>query len=228
MHFQTYIKKFCFIIISILLLTSCGLVGGGDKADTTENSVLSGPPLSIPPEFDIDSQNANQQQPMQTYDLETLDGSDDISNFENEPVFESTQDDNIFTGEIPSMTNVESTGEIQSFENFNPNLEQTFRQTNVNVRSNIQKKYRSTVPSDSYIQNISPKFGRINQKTYAQKKKNNFTGFGASNFGQIESRKSADLSKEEEFLLEDIINQENIPSTIGETIPDFESKGDSD
>jgi hypothetical protein len=222
MHFQTYIKKFCFIIISILLLTSCGLVGGGDKADTTENSVLSGPPLSIPPEFDIDSQNANQQQPMQTYDLETLDGSDDISNFENEPVFESTQDDNIFTGEIPSMTNVESTGEIQSFENFNPNLEQTFRQTNVNVRSNIQKKYRSTVPSDAYIQNISPKFGRVNQKAYAQKKKNNFTGFSASNFGQIEFRRSADLSKEEEFLLEDIINKENTPGTIDQSIPDFE------
>ena len=80
MPFQIYIKRFFLTAIGIFLLSSCSLVGGKNEVDTTENSVLSGPPLAIPPEFDIDSQNANQQQPMQTYDLETLDGSDDISN----------------------------------------------------------------------------------------------------------------------------------------------------
>ena len=222
MGFQICIKRFYFIATGIFLLSSCGLIGGKDKVDTSESAVLSGPPLAIPPEFDVNSQNTNQQQPMSTNDLEILDGGDNISNFENIPAYESGQNENIFTDEIPDMTNIENTGEIQSFENFNPNLEQTLRQTNVNVRSNIQKKYRSTVPSDSYIQNISPKFGRLNQKTYAQKKKNNFTGFSASNFGQIEFRRSADLSKEEEFLLEDIINKENTPGTIDQSIPDFE------
>ena len=57
----------------------------------------------------------------------------------------------------------------------------------------------------------------------AIQEKDNFSGFGgATNFEQTSNRSNKDLSKEEEFLLEDIINQENIPSTIDETIPDFE------
>ena len=102
-------------------------------------------------------------------------------------------------------------------ESFNPNLTRTNKQSNNNVRG--QKTYRAIVPSDSY------NFDRIEsgtQKPYAQKKRDNFTGFGTTNFEQTEIRNNIDLSKEEEFLLEDIINQENIPSTIDETIPDFE------
>ena len=34
---------------------------------------------------------------------------------------------------------------------------------------------------------------------------------------------TGDLSKEEEFLLEDIFSQENIPEAIEKAIPDFES-----
>ena len=56
MVFQIYIKTFYFIVAYIFLLTSCGIIGGDDKVDASENSVLSGPPLAIPPEFDIDSQ----------------------------------------------------------------------------------------------------------------------------------------------------------------------------
>ena len=220
MAFQIYIKRFCFIIIGIFLLSSCGLIGGDDKVDVSENSVLSGPPLAIPPEFDVNSENPNQQQSVPTYDdFETLDNADNISNFENEPVYETSQDENIFTDEIPSMTNIESRGEIQSFESFNPNLTRTNKQSNNNVNVRVQKTYRATVPSDSY------NFDRIEsgtQKVYAQKKIDNFTGFGTTNFEQTEIRNNKDLSMEEEFLLEDIINQENIPSTIDETIPDFE------
>ena len=54
-----FIKKFYFIVILSSLLVSCGLIGGNDKEDISENAVLSGPPLAIPPEFDIDSQNTN-------------------------------------------------------------------------------------------------------------------------------------------------------------------------
>ena len=219
MGFQICIKRFYFIATGIFLLSSCGLIGGKDKVDTSESAVLSGPPLVIPPEFDVDSQNTNQQQPMSTNDLEILDGGDNISNFENIPAYESGQNENIFSDEIPDMNNIENTGEIQSFENFNPNLMRTTRQTNTNISPRIQKTYRSTVPSDSY------KFSTNelrNQKKYAKKKKDNFSGFGATNFEQTENRSNKALSKEEEFLLEDIINQENIPSTIDETIPDFE------
>ena len=80
---MAFIKKFYFIITCIFLLASCGLFDGDDKVDISENSVLSGPPLSIPPEFDIDSQNTNQQQSMPTYDIETLDQGSNIGNFEN-------------------------------------------------------------------------------------------------------------------------------------------------
>ena len=228
MTFQIYIKKFYFIITSIFLLTSCGLIGGDDKVDASEDSVLSGPPLAIPPEFDLNAEDQSQQQSMLTNDLETLDGSDNISNFENEPeiFYESTQnEENIFADDIPAMTNIENTGEIQSFENFNPNIVRSNRQNNIEASPKIQKTYRSTVPSDSYnFDSVLPR----NQRTYAQKKKNNFFGFGNNNFEQIEAENVGNLSKEEEFLLEDILNQESIPGSIDESIPDFESKGDSD
>ena len=220
MTYQMYIKRFCYSVIGAFLLSSCNIIGGKDEVEVSESSVLSGPPLAIPPEFDVNSENPNQQQSVPTYDdFETLDIADNISNFENEPVYETSQDENIFTDEIPSMTNIESTGEIQSFESFNPNLTRTNKQSNNNVNVRVQKTYRATVPSDSY------NFDRIElgtQKVYAKKKIDNFTGFGTTNFEQTEIRNNKDLAMEEEFLLEDIINQENIPSTIDETIPDFE------
>ncbi len=220
MTFQMYIKRFCYSVIGIFLLSSCNIIGGKDEVEVSESSVLSGPPLAIPPEFDVNSENPNQQQSIPTYnDFETLDNADNISNFENEPVYETSQDENIFADEIPSMTNIESTGEIQSFESFNPNLTRTNKQSNNNVNVRVQKTYRATVPSDSY------NFDRIEsgtQEIYAQKKIDNFIGRGTTNFEQTEIRNNKNLSMEEEFLLEDIINQENIPSTIDETIPDFE------
>ena len=220
MTYQMYIKRFCYSVIGAFLLSSCNIIGGKDEVEVSESSVLSGPPLAIPPEFDVNSENPNQQQSVPTYDdFETLDNADNISNFENEPVYETSQDENIFTDEIPSMTNIESTGEIQSFESFNPNLTRTNKQSNNNVNVRVQKTYRATVPSDAY------NFDRIEsgtQKVYAKKKIDNFTGFGTTNFERTEIRNNKDLSMEEEFLLEDIINQENIPSTIDETIPDFE------
>ena len=220
MVFQFYIKRFCLILFGIFLLSSCSLIGGKDEVDTSENSVLSGPPLAIPPEFDLDSQNTNQPQSIPTYDMETLEQGDNIGNFEDE-------NENIFSDEIPTMTNIEHTGEIQSFENFNSNIVRSNKQTNIIANPKVQRTYRATVPSDAYnFNSVLPR----NQKTYAQKKKDNFVGFGANKFEQIETGNIGDLSKEEEFLLEDILNQENIPGTIDESIdesiPDFESIGD--
>ena len=214
MAFQIYIKRFFLTAIGIFLLSSCGLIGGKDEVDTTENSVLSGPPLAIPPEFDIDSQNTNQEQSAPAYDMETFEQGDTIGSFEDE-------NENIFADEVPAMTNLENTGEIQSFENFNPNIGRSNKQSNIRTNPKIQRTDRSRVPSDSYT------FDRVpagNQKTYAKKKKNKFVGFG--NFEQLGMVNTGDLSKEEEFLLEDIFNQENIPEAIDKAIPDFESLGD--
>jgi len=214
-----FIKKFYFIVILSSLLVSCGLIGGNDKEDISENAVLSGPPLAIPPEFDIDSQNTNQQQSVPTFDMETLEEGNNIDNFED-------GNENVFTDEAPAMTNIENTGEIQSFESFNPNNTVTInRKNNVKTSPRTQKVYKPTVPSDAYS------FDRViskKQNKYVQGKKDNFSSFGDNQFEQIDDRNPGALSKEEEFLLDDIINQEDNLESGYDTIPDFESRGDSD
>ena len=220
MDFRTYIKKIFYIATPIILLASCGLIGGDKEVEVSESSVLSGPPLAIPPEFDVDAQNQNQTIP--NYDLETLEPSQNPGNFENETNYETTQNENIFgeeTAPLETTPLINDSGEIQSFESYNPNVVRQSTPLNTNINPRVKRKYTPTVPSDSYnFSTIEPR----NQKKYAKKKKDNFSGFGATNFGQTSNRSNKDLSKEEEFLLEDIINQENIPSTIDETIPDFE------
>jgi hypothetical protein len=221
MALQTHINKLLIIIISIFLLTSCGIIGGKEKVDANENAVLSGPPLAIPPDFDVDSQNPNQQQSIPTYDLETTDQS-----FEDVPVYESNQNEDIFSDEVPAMTNIENSGEIQSFESFNPNVVRVNKQKNINISPRVQKTYRSTVPSDAY------NFGRIqpkNRNTSYIKRNNNNYGFGQQDFEQVQTRNNNNLSKEEEFLFEDLINREGAPTSNSseEYIPDFETRGDS-
>ena len=222
MVLQNYINKFYILIISIFLLTSCGIIGGKDDVDATENAVLSGPPLAIPPEFDINSQNTDQEQSMQTYDLETMD-----QGFEDQQIYESNENTDIFSDEVPAMTNIENSGEIQSFENFNPSVSKINKQKNININPRVQKTYRSTVPSDAYdFGKIQPK----NRNTSYVKRNNNNYGFGQQSFEQTQTRGNNNLSKEEEFLLEDLITQEDAPSSNSrdQDIPDFESRGDND
>jgi len=222
MVLQNYINKFYILIISIFLLTSCGIIGGKDDVDATENAVLSGPPLAIPPEFDINSQNTDQEQTMQTYDLETMD-----EGFEDQQIYESNENTDIFSDEVPAMTNIENSGEIQSFENFNPSVSKINKQKNININPRVQKTYRSTVPSDAYgFGKIQPK----NRNTSYVKRNNNNYGFGQQSFEQTQTRGDNNLSKEEEFLLEDLITQEDAPSSNSrdQDIPDFESRGDND
>ena len=222
MALQTHINKLLIIIISIFLLTSCGIIGGKEKVNASENAVLSGPPLAIPPDFDVDSQNPNQQQSIPTYDLETTDQS-----FEDVPVYESNQNEDIFSDEVPAMTNIENSGEIQSFESFNPNVVRVNKQKNINISPRVQKTYRSTVPSDAY------NFGRIqpkNRNTSYIKRNNNNYGFGQQDFEQVQTRNNNNLSKEEEFLLEDLITEEGVPTSNSRDgdIPDFEATGNND
>ena len=222
MVLQNYINKFYILIISIFLLTSCGIIGGKDDVDATENAVLSGPPLAIPPEFDINSQNTDQEQSMQTYDLETMD-----QGFEDQQIYESNENTDIFSDEVPAMTNIENSGEIQSFENFNPSVSKINKQKNININPRVQKTYRSTVPSDAYdFGKIQPK----NRNTSYVKRNNNNYGFGQQSFEQTQTRDNNNLSKEEEFLLEDLINQEGTPRSTSrdQDIPDFEASGDND
>tara|TARA_B100000686_G_C16630793_1_gene884557 strand:- start:164 stop:796 length:633 start_codon:yes stop_codon:yes gene_type:complete len=209
--FQNYIKKFFLVTIPLIFLSSCGLVGGKDEVDVSKNAVLSGPPLAIPPEFDIDAQNSNQQQSNQAYNLETLDeGEGDIGSFENEPIYQQSQNEDFFADDVPTMAN---TGDTQSFENYNPNINVTRKQSK-NVQPRVQRSHRPAVPSDAY------NFGETTlrrQKVYAKKSKDDFVGFGTQTFEQTNIQSDNNLSQEEEFLLQDIMTDDG-----------FNQKGDSD
>ena len=215
MVYVTYIKRFFLTLLFIIFLTSCGLIGGDKDIEVGENAVLSGPPLAIPPDFDINSENTNQPQVDPAYALETDNSLNQIDSFENQTVYESTQDENLFLEDT-----VQNTGEIQSFETFNPRTVPAVRSTNTNTGRNLQRTYRQAVPSDGYdFSGVQRKTkGRI-KRNYAQKRQNTNTGFGIQSFEETQSINSGNLSKEEEFLLEDLLNQKD---------SEFLSKGDSD
>ena len=147
-----YLKKFYFIVISVILLSSCGLVGGGDEVEVSENSVLSGPPLAIPPEFDIDGQNA-QQQSSPNYDLQNSNELEETENFENIPTYQENENEDVYFENVPNVANIDNdvqSNDVQSFENYNPNLNQVSKQTQINNNVRVQRVNRSSVPSDAY------------------------------------------------------------------------------
>ncbi len=224
MDFRTYIKKIFYIATPIILLASCGLIGGDKEVEVSESSVLSGPPLAIPPEFDVDAQNQNQTIP--NYDLETLEPSQNPGNFENETNYETTQNENIFgeeTAPLETTPLINDSGEIQSFESYNPNVVRQSTPLNTNITPRVKRKYTPTVPSDSYNfdTDLAPK---TKKRVYVQKKEENFEPFGETNSLQENYKKNESLSKEEEVLLEDILNTDDTKSDI----QDFSVKGDSD
>tara|TARA_Y100000590_G_C15717635_1_gene1012407 strand:- start:1636 stop:2301 length:666 start_codon:yes stop_codon:yes gene_type:complete len=218
-HF--YIRNFFIVFTSIVILNSCGFVGGDEK-QVTEEAVLSGPPLAIPPDFDINSENPNQQNTLSNYDLESTGESlREMGEFED-------NNENLFSENIEGLDNssqeLQNVGEIQSFENYNELSSTTNRQIKSNTQIGIQQRTRSrtkrvSVPSDAYDFGTST---LSNKRTFAQN--NNERIFGNENqmFDQSRSLSTKKLSKEEEYLLEDLINLENTPAIVDEDIPDFE------
>ena len=69
-----------------------------------------------------------------------------------------------------------------------------------------------------------------NRNTSYVKRNNNNYGFGQQNFEQVQTRNNNNLSKEEEFLLEDLITEEGVPTSNSRDgdIPDFEAIGNND
>ena len=202
-HF--YIRNFFIVFTSIVILNSCGFVGGDEK-QVTEEAVLSGPPLAIPPDFDINSENPNQQNTLSNYDLESTGESlREMGEFED-------NNENLFSENIEGLDNssqeLQNVGEIQSFENYNELSSTTNRQIKSNTQIGIQQRTRSrtkrvSVPSDAYDFGTST---LSNKRTFAQN--NNERIFGNENqmFDQSRSLSTKKLSKEEEYLLEDLIN----------------------
>tara|TARA_Y100000590_G_scaffold469652_1_gene658900 strand:+ start:2816 stop:3484 length:669 start_codon:yes stop_codon:yes gene_type:complete len=222
MTLKFYIKNFFTALTIILILNSCGL--GGKDIEVSESAVLSGPPLAIPPDFEIDSQNPNQQQPsVYNDDFEMENESIATDDFGNEPSQQTFENDYTLVDEMPSDN------QVQSFENYNPSVRQQPRQNNAKVAPRVQRSYRPAVPSDAYNFNqTSPR-----KKIFAQKKRESLSGFGGNeveSFRPNQSQSIDNLSQEEEFLLEDLMRDDK-PATVfeeGEAIPEFEQRGDSD
>ena len=156
---NSFLKKnrYFVFLTSLFILNSCGLIGD-KKVTPNESAVLSGPPLAIPPDFDVDQPQGNVAV-LETPDM-MQEQSNVIQDFEiNEPA--SLEDQSMYSVE----QNV-----IQDFETYDPNasMRNQMRNANIEQRTNskgksYQKSKKSLVPSDSYDVDIS-RLTNVNRK----------------------------------------------------------------
>ena len=190
-------KKYFIFIPFFLIISSCGLVGG-EKISPDEDAVLSGPPLAIPPDFDVQEPGNAVEAP----------GSIEIINEKNNETYSSIpslEEENLYSYEDnqETMQTLDS-NIVQDFETYDPSANiQTFipgqDRTNQIVKS-PRKQKRASVPSDIYDVDLS----RLNNINKSERK----IYFGSDNNISATSRnskKNQNLSKEEESLLEEII-----------------------
>ena len=187
------IKTNFIFIFFLLILNSCGLYK--EKVIPDESSVLSGPPLAIPPEFDIDISPNNVGGTEPVVILEN--GADEnviINTFESSQDLILNEDSGYFT----------ESNAIQSFENYNISSQKSsgsFKTESNQIQSQRNNK-RATVPSDSY------NFGKTrytNLKNRTKKVSRSFFGTNSDITEDIETLNNSDeLSQDELNLLEDI------------------------
>ena len=199
-------KKYFIFISFFFIISSCGLIGN-EKIMPNENAVLSGPPLSIPPDFDIQDPSNAVGSP----------GSIEIIDEKNNETYSSIpslEEENLYSyKDSPETMQTLNSNNIQNFETYDPSADiQTFIPgqggTNQIVKS-PRKQNRTLVPSDIYDVDLS----RLNNINKSERK----SYFGSDNNIFATSRNSKqnqNLSKEEESLLEEIILE-------------FEATGDS-
>ena len=199
---NSFLKKnrYFVFLTSLFILNSCGLIGD-KKVTPNESAVLSGPPLAIPPDFDVDQPQGNVAV-LETPDM-MQEQSNVIQDFEiNEPA--SLEDQSMYSVE----QNV-----IQDFETYDPNasMRNQMRNANIEQRTNskgksYQKSKKSLVPSDSYDVDIS-RLTNVNRKNETSK---SFFSSSVNVFeDSIDLKNDQNLSKAEENLLEEIMIQDD-------------------
>ena len=201
-------KNYFFCVVLFFIVSSCGIFGD-EKVVPNESAVLSGPPLAIPPDFDIDSS------PVDNTGIPTIDiiGQEDNENFSNIPTLDQ-ETPYVFENSQETIEMLDS-GTIQDFETYDPINQQVFvpQQKGNNETKFSRKKERVSVPSDAYDIDISTLNIRNqqtrNSKNYFKSENNSFTK-------NIKIENNQNLSKEEESLLKEII------------IEDFETRDDLD
>ena len=152
-------KNYFFCVVLFFIVSSCGIFGD-EKVVPNENAVLSGPPLAIPPDFDIDSS------PVDNTGIPTIDiiGQEDNENFANIPTLDQ-ETPYVFENSQETIEMLDS-GTIQDFETYDPINQQVFvpQQKGNNETKFSRKKERVAVPSDAYDIDISTLSNR-NQQT---------------------------------------------------------------
>lgn len=202
------IKNYFFCVVLFFIISSCGIFGD-EKVVPNESAVLSGPPLTIPPDFDIDNS------PVDNTGIPTIDivDQEDNENFANIPTLDQ-ETPYVFEDSQETIEMLDS-GTIQDFETYDPINQQVFvpQQKGNNETKFSRKKARVSVPSDAYDIDISTSSIQ-NQQT--RNSKNYFKSENNIFKKNIKIENNQNLSKEEESLLEEII------------IEDFETRGDLD
>ena len=210
-------KNYFFCVGLFFIVSSCGIFGN-EKVVPNESAVLSGPPLAIPPDFDIDNS------PVDNTGIPTIDiiDQEDNENFANIPTLDQ-ETPYVFENSQETIEMLDS-GTIQDFETYDPINQQVFvpQQKGNNETKFSRKKERVAVPSDAYDIDISTLSNRNqqtrNSKNYFKSENNSFTK-------NIKIENNQNLSKEEESLLKEIIIEDFETS---DDIKDFETRGDSD
>ena len=212
-----FMKNYFFCVGLFFIVSSCGIFGN-EKVVPNESAVLSGPPLAIPPDFDINNS------PVDNTGIPSIDiiDQEDNENFANIPTLDQ-ETPYVFENSQETIEMLDS-GTIQDFETYDPINQQVFvpQQKGNNETKFSRKKERVAVPSDAYDIDISTLRIRNqqtrNSKNYFKSENNSFTK-------NIKIENNQNLSKEEESLLKEIIIEDFETS---DDIKDFETRGDSD
>ena len=199
---NSFLKKnrYFVFLTSLFILNSCGLIGD-KKVTPNESAVLSGPPLAIPPDFDVDQPQGN------VAVLETPDMMQEQSNVIQD--FETNEPDSL---ENQSMYSLEE-NVVQDFETYDPNASMRNQMRNPNIEQRInskgksyQKSKKPLVPSDAYDVDIS-RLTNVNRKNETSK---SFFSSSVNVFeDSIDLKNDQNLSEAEENLLEEIMIQDD-------------------
>ena len=211
-------KNYFFCVVLFFIVSSCGIFGD-EKVVPNEAAVLSGPPLTIPPDFDIQEPSNNDLGAPSSADIVV---QEDNENFANIPILE--QEAPYLLQDSQETINTFDSNNIQDFETFDPNKVQAFIPQQIeNSKAKLSRQPRRVlVPSDVYDVDMS-RLNNINQQKKASK---NY--FGLENNivrNRIRMQNNQNLSKEEESLLKEIIIEDFETS---DDIKDFETRGDLD
>lgn len=194
------IIKYCFVLIALTFMSSCSNPFSKDTIVPNESAVLSGPPLAIPPDFDLEQPTSATGEPSITFSEEApgvLEDQDDVSAIATFESFSGSEENAILNQQEYSL----EYNEIQNFETYNPNVSKSFSPQQIKQSTKETIKRKRLVPSDSYDFLET----RVSSNKVQKPKRNSF-GFSQQNSKNLEENNTGNLSRDEENLLQDLLD----------------------